>query len=202
MAKKKTTKKKQIKDTKPLDSEPIIEAEILSSEDKLKTIEKFNKLKATETMTIPDEAVVNIPLSGQFYKAIDGLFYYLMDDMTAPHIITTMNLIRTNFEGKKPEEISNKQRAIWTIMTLLSEIHWQADAQDKLVKTEKNMHSVVQQMLHGVENAPEQVAELAKIHQEQRRKNEPANVDDLTKKVKNLKEKKKFNLKGDKPTED
>ena len=41
MAKKKTTKK-QDKNTKPLDSEPIIEAKVLSEDDRLKTIEKFN----------------------------------------------------------------------------------------------------------------------------------------------------------------
>ena len=199
MAKKKTTKKKQIKDTKPLDSEPIIKAKPLSDEDKLKTVDKFNKLKSTETMTIPDEAVVNIPVSGQFYKAIDGLFYYLLDDMSATHILTTMNLIRTNFEGKKPEEISNLQRAVWTIMTLLSEIHWQADAQDKLVKTEKTMASAVQQMLHGVDNAPEQIAELAKLHQEERKTREKNDVVD---KVKTTKKRKKFNTEGKEVTED
>ena len=202
MAKKKTTKKKQIKDTKPLDSEPIVEAKPLSDEQKLNTVKKFNKLKSTETMTIPDEAVVNIPVSGQFYKAIDGLFYYLLDTMSAPYILSTMGLIRTNFEGKKPEEISNKQRAVWTVMTLLSEIHWQADAQDKLVKTEKTMASAVQQMLHGVENAPEQIAELAKLHQDERRAREKDNLDDVVNKAKSIKEEKKFNTEGKEVTED
>jgi hypothetical protein len=200
MAKKKTTKKKQIKSDKPLDSEHI--AKPLSDEQKLDTVKKFNKLKSTETMTIPDEAVVNIPVSGQFYKAIDGLFYYLLDSMSAPYILSTMGLIRTNFEGKKPEEISNKQRAVWTIMTLLSEIHWQADAQDKLVKTEKTMASAVQQMLHGVENAPEQIAELAKLHQDERKTREKDNLDDVVDKVKTIKEEKKFNTEGKEVTED
>jgi hypothetical protein len=201
MAKKKTTKKKEIKETKPLDSEPIIEAKALSDEEKIKTVEKFNKLKSTETMTIPDEAVVNIPVSGQFYKAIDGLFYYLLDNMSAPYILSTMGLIRTNFKDKKPEEITDKQRAVWTIMTLLSEIHWQADAQNKLVKTEKTMASAVQQMLHGVENAPEQVAELAKVHQEERNKREK-NTSDSSDKVKTVKKQEKFNTEGKKITED
>ena len=169
MAKKKTTKK-QTKNTKPLDSEPTIEAKVLSEDDRLKTIEKFNKLKSTETMVLPDEAIVNIPVNGQFFKAIDGLFYYLMDPLTASEIIYTMGLIKSNFEGKKPEEITNNQRAIWTVMTLLSEIHWQADAQGKLVKTDQgNMGQTIQKLLHGVEGAPEQLANLMELTKENKK---------------------------------
>ncbi len=125
MAKKKTTKK-QTKNTKPLDSEPTIEAKVLSEDDRLKTIEKFNKLKSTETMVLPDEAIVNIPVNGQFFKAIDGLFYYLMDPLTASEIIYTMGLIKSNFEGKKP-------------------------------------------LLHGVEGAPEQLANLMELTKENKK---------------------------------
>jgi hypothetical protein len=161
MAKKKAAKKQESQ---------IEEPKILTDEEKHKTIEKFNKLKSTETMTLPDEAVVNIPISGQFYKAIDGMFYYLLDPLSPSEILHTMAMIKKNFEGMKPEQVTNQQRAIWCIMTLLSEIHWQSDAQNKLVKTDKTLGSTIQQILHGVEGSTEQLSELVKAGQEAKKK--------------------------------
>ena len=153
MAKKKSSpKSKEKKVSNVLD--PIE----LTNEDRQKTVDKINKLKASEVMTLPDEAIVSIPVSGSYHKALEGLFFYLMEPMNASEVLLTMNNIKNNFKDVPEEKISNRQRAIWTIMTLLSEIQWQADAQGKLVKTEQKVTNLVQDLLAGVDGASGAVA--------------------------------------------
>ena len=72
MAKKKSTKKSK-------QEQPLEEPKILTLEEKQATADKLNKLKGSEVMVLPDDAVVTIPISGQFNKALEGLFFHLMD---------------------------------------------------------------------------------------------------------------------------
>jgi len=153
MAKKKSSPKSKEKKVSNV-PDPIE----ISNEDRQKTVDKINKLKSTEVMSLPDEAIVSIPVSGSYHKAIEGLFFYLMEPMNASEILLTMNNIKSNFKDVPEEKISNRQRAIWTIMTLLSEIQWQADAQGKLVKTEQKVNNLVQDLLAGVDGASGAVA--------------------------------------------
>tara|TARA_Y100001937_G_C6917290_1_gene240190 strand:- start:32 stop:529 length:498 start_codon:yes stop_codon:yes gene_type:complete len=153
MAKKKSSPKSKEKKVSNV-PDPIN----LTNEDRQKTVDKINKLKSSEVMTLPDEAIVSIPVSGSYHKALEGLFFYLMEPMNASEVLHVMNNIKNNFEGVAEEKISNRQRAIWTIMTLLSEIQWQADAQGKLVKTEQKVSSLVQDLLAGVDGASGAVA--------------------------------------------
>ena len=153
MAKKKSSPKSKEKKVSNV-PDPIE----LTNEDRQKTVDKINKLKGSEVMTLPDEAIVSIPISGSYHKAIEGLFFYLMEPMNASEVLLTMNNIKNNFKDVPEEKISNRQRAIWTIMTLLSEIQWQADAQGKLVKTEQKVSSLVQDLLAGVDGASGAVA--------------------------------------------
>jgi len=153
MAKKKSSPKSKEKKVSNV-PDPID----LTNEDRQKTVDKINKLKSSEVMTLPDEAIVSIPVSGSYHKALEGLFFYLMEPMNASEVLHVMNNIKNNFEGVAEEKISNRQRAIWTIMTLLSEIQWQADAQGKLVKTEQKVNSLVQDLLAGVDGASGAVA--------------------------------------------
>tara|TARA_R100000234_G_C4981239_1_gene171003 strand:+ start:473 stop:970 length:498 start_codon:yes stop_codon:yes gene_type:complete len=153
MAKKKSSPKSKEKKVSNV-PDPIE----LTNEDRQKTVDKINKLKGNQVMTLPDEAIVSIPISGSYHKAIEGLFFYLMEPMNASEVLLTMNNIKNNFKDVPEEKISNRQRAIWTIMTLLSEIQWQADAQGKLVKTEQKVTNLVQDLLAGVDGASGAVA--------------------------------------------
>ena len=137
----------------------------LTDKDRQKTVDKINKLKSTEVMSLPDESVVSIPVSGSYHKALEGLFFYLMEPMNPSEVIATMSHIKTGFKDVPEENISNRQRAIWTIMTLLSEIQWQADAQGKLVKTEQKMGNLVQDLLAGVDGATGAVAATIQANQ-------------------------------------
>ena len=173
MAKKKSTDKSTKKVTKKITGKEEFNLQDpieLTKQDRLNTIKKFNALEKTKTMELPDEAIVNVPISGQFHKALDGLFFHLMDPLNASDIIHTMYNIRNGFEGMKPEEITDTQRAIWTIMKHISEKHWQADAQGLLKETDANLSHTVQKMLHGVEKAPEIISEVAQLRKKAKEK--------------------------------
>ena len=93
MAKKKSTSKSKKKEAQ------IKEPKVLTLEEKQATADKLNKLKGSEVMILPDDAVVTIPISGQFNKALEGLFFHLMEPLNASEIIHVMDNIKQNFNN-------------------------------------------------------------------------------------------------------
>jgi hypothetical protein len=153
MAKKKKTKKEEVKKDQPLQ-----QPKKLTIEDKKKAIEKMNKLSNEQVLKLEDDAIVTIPISGFFKRSVEGVMFYLLEDLNASQIITVMNNIKTGFEKVDPETVTNKDRALWCIMTLLSEIHWQADDQDKYTKSEEKVGNALTAILNGVGGATEHLA--------------------------------------------
>ena len=149
MAKKKSTPKSKSK---------VEEPKVLTNKDRQKTVDKLNKLRGTQVMELPDDAIVNIPISGSFNKALEGLFFYLMDDMNAADILFSMNQIQKQFKDIPSETISDKTKALWAVLTLLSEIHYQSDAQDKLVKKDQKVGNLLHDFFHGVTGTKEVLA--------------------------------------------
>ena len=64
-----------------------------------------------------------------------------------------MEKVKKNFEGYEPEQISPDDKAIWCVMTLLTEISWQAAKQGKTVETDKKIDETVADVIRGVEGA-------------------------------------------------
>ena len=187
MAKKKSTAKSK-------KQEPTLEApKVLTEQDRIDHINKVNELKGSKAMKLPDESVVNIPVSGFFYRSFEGLFYHLMEPLNATQIIHTMDMIKNNFEGVDEKKINNTQRAIWAVLTIMSEIHWQAAAQNKLVETDDTHASMVEQILHGAEGSHEALAEGLQKHKTAGNKTTPDKTDKITQaledKIKELKDK-------------
>jgi hypothetical protein len=184
MAKKKATTKKQESKVE----EPIK----LTEKDRIDHINKINELKGSKSMKLPDNAVVNIPVSGFFYRTFEGLFYHLMEPLNASQILHTMDMIKNNFEGADEEKITNTQRALWAVLTLMSEIHWQAAAQNKLVETDESHATMIEQILHGAEGAPEALAAGLQKHKTAGEKKAPEESDSISKaleaKVKELRD--------------
>ena len=166
MAKKKKTEKKENEIPK------LEDPKILTDEDRLKAIEKMNKLSGSQVITLPDDAVVNIPISGFFKRSVEGVLFHLLEDLEATQIIKVMENIKKGFEGVDPETVKDRDRALWCIMTLLSEIHWQADAQDKNVVTEEKVGNVVTSILTGVSGAKEQLATIVEKNASNKKSNE------------------------------
>ena len=174
MAKKKSTSKSKKKEAQ------IKEPKVLTLEEKQATADKLNKLKGSEVMILPDDAVVTIPISGQFNKALEGLFFHLMEPLNASEIIHVMDNIEQNFNNVPEEKVTNTDRALWAVLTLLSEIHWQADAQGKMEKTEAKVGNAIHALLQGVDGATEQLAtgiQVAKEELKKKRTPEPPKTD-------------------------
>ena len=172
MAKKKTTAKSSKKQESKIE-----EPKALTEQDRIDHINKINELKGSKTMKLPDDVVVNIPVSGFFYRTFEGLFYHLMEPLNASQILQTMEMIKNNFEGVDEKKVNNTQRALWAVLTLMSEIHWQAAAQNKLVETDDTHASMVEQILHGAEGSHEALAEGLQKHKTAGEKKTPEKAD-------------------------
>jgi len=166
MAKKKKTEKKEIEIPK------LEDPKILTEEDRLKAVKKMNELSGSQVITLPDDAIVNIPISGFFKKSVEGVMFYLLEDLKATEIIRIMEKIKKGFKDVDPETVTDNDRALWCIMTLLSEIHWQADAQNKNVVTEEKVGNALSSILSGVKGAEEQLANAVEKNTAKKKSNE------------------------------
>jgi|21_taG_2_1085346.scaffolds.fasta_scaffold07044_2 hypothetical protein len=165
-------KKKKTKKEEP-ELQPLEEPKILTDEDRLKAVEKMNELSGSEVITLPDEAIVNIPISGFFKKSVEGVMFYLLEDLKATEIIRVMDKIKTGFKDADPEKITDRDRALWCIMTLLSEIHWQSDAQGKNVVTKQTVGNSIASFISGVKGSTEQISKkVEEINEAKKKSNE------------------------------
>ena len=112
---------------------------ILNNENKKDSIEKLDNLN-TGTVYIPMEAIVNVPITGGFRYAIEDVIHMIMADMSAEEVIITMHNIKTNFTKVKDGEVTARDRALWTLMSLVSEINYQAADQKLTRYTNKPMN--------------------------------------------------------------
>ena len=62
--------------------------------------------------------------------------YYIMDDMEASEIITAFQMIKINFKGVDPDLIDMRVKALWTLMSITSELNYQAAEQGKWQETD------------------------------------------------------------------
>jgi hypothetical protein len=165
MAKKKKTKKE----------EPLKDPKILTTEDREKAVKKMNELSGSQVLTLPDEAIINIPVSGFFKKSVEGVMYYLLEDLNATQIIHVMERVKTGFKDIDPETVTSREKALWCIMTLLSEIHWQADAQGKNEVQDQTVGNSIASFISGIEGASKEIGkEIEKI---QKSKEDKSNED-------------------------
>jgi hypothetical protein len=141
----------------------------LTDKDRKKAVDNLQKLKEGNVVTIPDDAVINIPVSGAFRKAIEGVLFYIMEPLSANQILISMTKIKTNFKDLKPEQVSDHDKAIWCIMTLLSELHWQAAEQKKTVMTDERIDESISSVIAGIEGATQEL--VNKVEQIKKKKN-------------------------------
>ena len=83
-------------------------------------------------VTIPDEVIVNIPISGKWFRLLQQLHEYLITSVDEKIVIETALRIKSDFKNVKEEDITLYDSAFWTISMLLAEISNQAAAQNKV----------------------------------------------------------------------
>ena len=132
-------KKKESKEIKPLTrtkkGNELIQKSI-DNQDKLSELD-------VAAIVIPDDAIIQVPISGNFRKAIEDTLNFILAPMQADEIVATMHKIKANFRDKEGkllpnDKISIVDKAVWTLMSLLSEINLQAADQGKTVAATSN----------------------------------------------------------------
>jgi len=118
---------------------------------KISALEKLSQVAAGKVVTIPDDAVVNVPISGSFKKAIEETLHYVMYDMSAEEIIAAMRKIRIGFKDVKPEEITHKEKSCWTLMSIISEMNHQAAEQKLTVITDEDVDERMADALNAID---------------------------------------------------
>ena len=157
MTKKKTDTPK--KKSAPKTPKPV------NKKQKLDALQKLSEVAQGKVVTIPHDAIVNVPISGSFKKAIEETLHYVMHDMDVQEIIIAMRKIRTGFKDVKPEEVTHKEKSCWVLMSIISEMNFQAAEQKLTVITDEKVDERMSDALSGLDTDPA-IADLIGMNQE------------------------------------
>lgn len=104
-------------------------------------------------VTIPDETIVNVPISGRWFRILQQVHEYLITSVEEKIVIETALRIKTDFKDVKEEDVTLYDTAFWAISMLLAEISNQAAAQNKaqIYDREKFLTSVRSALAPGAE---------------------------------------------------
>jgi len=160
--------------------EPTTQSDRVKVDDEI-----LSKLSKEKVMKIPDNEVVLLPVSGSFKKHIDDIMYYIMDDMEASEIITAFQMIKMNFKGIDPDLIDMRVKALWTLMSITTELNYQAAEQGKWQETD----AVVGDALNKISQTNQEEATLAQYKQDR----DVLRLQRLEDKIKEANKKKKSN---------
>ena len=122
-----------------------------TKQQKIDAIDKLSKVAKGKVVTIPDDAIINIAISGDFKKAIEETLHFIMSDMAVAEIIVAMKRIREGFKGVDPQTVTNSERACWVLMSLVSEINHQAAIQEKTIITDENRNEKLADAINGLD---------------------------------------------------
>lgn len=148
----------------------------ITDKQRKEAVDNLKNIKEGHTVTVPADAIVNVPISGAFRKAIEGVLYYVMEPLTPNQIIVAMGKIKKNFEGLEREEVHDHERAIWCLMTLLSEIHWQAAEQKQTVETDQTIDETFSNLIAGLEGSTAEVLnKVEELKAKKKKSNEDSN---------------------------
>ena len=137
----------------------------ITKKQKIDALEKLSKVGEGKVVTIPNDAIVNVPISGSFKKAIEETLHYVMHDMDVQEIIIAMRKIRTGFKDIKPEEVTHKEKSCWVLMSIISEMNFQAAEQKLTVITDEKVDERMSDALSGLDTDPA-IADLINMNQE------------------------------------
>jgi|TARA_R100000084_G_scaffold32504_1_gene12883 hypothetical protein len=108
-----------------------------------------------KSFVIPNEAIINIPISGTFKNAIQDTLNFCMSRMSKDEVLRAMLNIQTDFEGiKDPKKITSGDMAIWCLMSILTEINFQAQEQGKLLATNQSVGDNITEFIGKLQDDP------------------------------------------------
>ena len=144
-------KKKESKEIKPIRKTKKADELIKNTID---SKEKLSELDVA-SVVIPDDAIIQVPISGNFRKAIEDTLNFVLAPMQSDEIVAVMLKIKANFRDKEgkllPEDkISIIDKVVWTLMSLLAEINLQAADQGKTVAIKETVRESLTNVLNNM----------------------------------------------------
>tara|TARA_R110002012_G_scaffold31757_2_gene94752 strand:+ start:1815 stop:2276 length:462 start_codon:yes stop_codon:yes gene_type:complete len=124
----------------------------MTKKEKKSTEKKKNitqQIEETKSVVIPPDAIIQVPISGNFRHAIEDTLNFIMSPMTADDIVQVMNLIKTDFKDIPKEEITIVHKSVWTLLSLINEINYQAHRQKKTVVVDETIKSSLSEVLYN-----------------------------------------------------
>jgi hypothetical protein len=134
-----------------------------TKQNKPKTSAKFT-LEDAKSCIIPDDAVIQVPISGGFRKAVEDTLNFIMSPMSANEIVEVMQMIKVDFKGVPQEKITIVHKCVWTLLSLINEINHQAQEQGKTALTNVTVKQSVSDMMNEINDNT--IAEVIKDNQE------------------------------------
>tara|TARA_R100000152_G_C6710541_1_gene138251 strand:- start:338 stop:799 length:462 start_codon:yes stop_codon:yes gene_type:complete len=122
----------------------------MAKKEKKSTKKKKNlmqQIEETKSVIIPNDAIIQVPISGSFRLAIEDTLNFIMSPMTADDIVEIMKLIKTDFKDIPKEEITIVHKSVWTLLSLINEINYQAHRQKKTVEIDETIKHNLSEVL-------------------------------------------------------
>ena len=173
----------------------------LSKKDRDKHLLATKKALADgKIITINPEAVINLPVVGAFRDYISEALNWIFTLEDEEKTIQALAHIRTGFKDlPKDHPYDPYMNAIWTLMTLVTEINHQAAEQGHTIITDKNVDESISNLLNsftaGTQKNTEDIFKDSTVNYEKLRKDHEKLWAEQDKKAKRKKDK---NAKGKK----
>ena len=126
-------------------------AKALSAKDRQKHLLATKKALADgKVITINPKAIIDIPVIGSFRDYITEALNYLFTQESEEKTIEVLAHIRNGFENiKEDSPYDPYMNAVWTLMTLLTEINHQAAEQGHTIITDQDVDESVSNLINS-----------------------------------------------------
>ena len=109
-----------------------------------------DSLKATKEgkiVSIMKEEIIQVPFSGEFKTPLADTLSYLISTIHPNEVADTLYKVKSGIKNYKPEEIKPQDVAVWTVITILNEINYQAAEQGKTIIAEGSIEESTAELL-------------------------------------------------------
>ena len=160
-----------------------IKKQTQTSQDILKELNEKNP-DQKYVISVPDDAIIDIQISGYFRRRFEEVFYYLLSPLETDEIIMTLQKVKNGLTDVEPKDTTVLERSVSAMMTLMNEINYQAAKQNKTQATDKFLNESLSDYLHNMN--PDTVSPVIDNIKNQAKAKTVEDMIDLTEKAKEL----------------
>jgi len=119
-----------------------------------KKTKSYNKTKEAlsqgKVVTINPDSVVNIPVAAQFREYISEVLNYLFTLKSEEETMRVLSTIREGFKNvPKDAPYDGYMNSVWTLMSLMSEINYQAAQQGLTIVTDEDHDETLSNIINS-----------------------------------------------------